>query len=186
MSDVTLACEGEFFAAHKLVLATCSEYFEKIFEKIEGKHSVIVLKDVKAEELEALLNYMYEGEVNVLQEKLSGLISAAEYLKIKGLSDSEDTPKLLSKQPFKGQPRDRLSSCEDSSVSPPAKRKRQESENGDFSSRRNISPITNSNIEREQSQQECGSNDEAQLPKTDESPSKQEEEVRVRLILFKI
>ncbi|MCL4136094.1 UNVERIFIED_CONTAM: hypothetical protein GTU68_033249, partial [Idotea baltica] len=137
LSDVTLACEGEFYAAHKLVLATCSEYFEKIFEKIEGKHSVIVLKDVKAEELEALLNYMYEGEVNVMQEKLSGLIKAAEYLKVKGLSDSDEAPELFSRRIFKRSKRrvNPASSSRDISLSPAAKRKRKDTDSSNPSPR---------------------------------------------------
>ncbi|KAB7506274.1 Longitudinals lacking protein [Armadillidium nasatum] len=92
-----------------------------------GKHSVIVLKDVKAEELEALLTYMYEGEVNVLQEKLSGLIKAAEYLKVKGLSDSDENPEVFSKSFSKRSGKNSFS--KEDSASPPAKRHRQASEN---------------------------------------------------------
>ena len=79
------------FAVHKLVLSTCSEYFEKIFAQTDSsKHAVIVLKDVQQSELEALLNYMYIGEVNVLQSDLAGLIKAAECLRIKGLAAPDD------------------------------------------------------------------------------------------------
>ena len=91
-SDVTIACDGKFYPLHKLVLSTCSEYFEEMFEKTSCKNPVIVLKDIQYEEFEALLNYMYIGEVNVLQEKLSGLIRAAECLKIKGLAVPDESP----------------------------------------------------------------------------------------------
>ncbi|MPC32255.1 Longitudinals lacking protein, isoform G [Portunus trituberculatus] len=91
-SDVTLACEGKFYPVHKLVLSTCSEYFEEIFSRTQCRHPVIVLKDVKHGELEALLNYMYLGEVNVLQADLAGLIKAAECLKIKGLAVPDEAP----------------------------------------------------------------------------------------------
>ena len=90
--DVTLACDGKFYALHKLVLSTCSEYFEEMFEKTQCKQPVIVLKDIQSEDLEALLNYMYVGEVNVVQEKLAGLIKAAECLKIKGLAVPDEEP----------------------------------------------------------------------------------------------
>lgn len=90
--DVTLACAGKFYSAHKLVLSTCSEYFEEMFERTQCKHPVIVLKDIGADELEALLSYMYDGEVNVLQEHLSSLIKAAECLKIKGLAVADSDP----------------------------------------------------------------------------------------------
>ncbi|RXG70602.1 Longitudinals lacking protein, isoforms H/M/V [Armadillidium vulgare] len=90
--DATLACDGRFYPVHKLVLSTCSEYFEQIFERTQCKHPVIVLKDIKYDDLEALMNYMYVGEVNVLQEKLAGLIKAAECLKIKGLAVPDEDP----------------------------------------------------------------------------------------------
>jgi len=91
-TDVTITCDGKFYPVHKLVLSTCSEYFEEIFERTQCKHPVIVLKDIKHEELEALLNYMYLGEVNVLQAELAGLIKAAECLKIKGLAVPDEAP----------------------------------------------------------------------------------------------
>ncbi|KAA0186572.1 hypothetical protein HAZT_HAZT004257 [Hyalella azteca] len=63
-----------------------------MFERTQCKHPVIVLKDINSEDLEALLNYMYVGEVNVVQEKLAGLIKAAECLKIKGLAVPDEDP----------------------------------------------------------------------------------------------
>ena len=69
-----------------------------MFEETQCKHPVIVLKDIGSEELESLLSYMYVGEVNVVQEKLSGLIKAAECLRIKGLAvpDEESNPSKIS------------------------------------------------------------------------------------------
>merc|ERR1712198_528157 len=90
--DATLACDGRFYPVHKLVLSTCSDYFEQMFEKTKDKQPVIVLKDIRHEDLEALLNYMYLGEVNVLQNDLSGLIKAAECLRIKGLAVPDEDP----------------------------------------------------------------------------------------------
>ncbi|KAF2349628.1 BTB/POZ domain [Trinorchestia longiramus] len=90
--DATVACDGKLYPVHKLVLSTCSEYFEEMFEKTHGKHPVIVLKDIKKEVFEALLKYMYIGEVNVVQEKLAELINAAECLKIKGLAVPDEEP----------------------------------------------------------------------------------------------
>lgn len=52
------------------------------------KHPVFILKDVKFKELEAMMDYMYRGEVNVSQDQLGPLLKAAESLQIKGLSDN--------------------------------------------------------------------------------------------------
>lgn len=42
--------------------------------------------------MELLLNYMYQGEINVVQEMLPSLIRAAEALRIKGLAVPDDMP----------------------------------------------------------------------------------------------
>lgn len=97
-TDVTIACDGKFYPAHKLVLSTCSDYFHKIFERTPCKHPVIVIKDVECKNMEALLNYMYAGVVNVSQNDLAQLIRAAELLEIKGLA-VPDEPSSGTKRP---------------------------------------------------------------------------------------
>lgn len=92
-SDVTVACEGRFYPAHKLVLAACSEYFEDMFQHTACKHPIIVLKDITAKNLEALLSYMYSGVANISQDDLASLIRAAESLCIKGLAVPDDSVK---------------------------------------------------------------------------------------------
>ncbi|XP_071528423.1 uncharacterized protein [Panulirus ornatus] len=123
-TDVTLACDGKFYSVHKLVLSTCSDYFCAMFDKTACKSPVIVLKDIKCEDLEALLDYMYLGEVNVRQSDLASLIKAAENLRIKGLAVPDDEP------PNKGivsaPPRTEPVRRDGGSGSPPAKRKRRD------------------------------------------------------------
>ena len=91
---MTLSCEGRFYPAHKLVLATCSEFFEEVFQRTQCKHPFIVLKDITCHELESLLDYMYHGEVKVLQSNLTGLIKSAESLRIKGLAAPDEPPRV--------------------------------------------------------------------------------------------
>ncbi|KAK7068997.1 hypothetical protein SK128_006854 [Halocaridina rubra] len=85
-TDVTIGCEGKLYSVHKLVLATCSKYFEDVFEHTEGKHPVLLLHDVKRQELEALLCYMYAGSATVTQQNLARFVKVAEALQIKGLA----------------------------------------------------------------------------------------------------
>ncbi|XP_068211658.1 myoneurin-like [Palaemon carinicauda] len=93
-TDATIGCEGKLYAVHKLVLATCSNYFDEVFEHTEGKHPVLLLHDVKQHELEAILCYMYTGSANVSQLNLSRFMMVAKALQIKGLAvpdgDSSD------------------------------------------------------------------------------------------------
>lgn len=51
------------------------------------QHPILILKDVKYQELKAMLDYMYRGEVNISEEQLGHFLKAAESLQIKGLSD---------------------------------------------------------------------------------------------------
>lgn len=57
-----------------------SQHFEK--------HPIVILKDVKFQELKSMMDYMYRGEVNISQDQLGTFLKAAESLQIKGLSDS--------------------------------------------------------------------------------------------------
>ena len=91
-TDTTLACEGKFYNVHKLVLSTCSDYFGDVLFNANCKNPVVILKDIKCGDLEALLDYMYLGEVNVRQSDLPTLIKAAECLKVKGLAVPDDDP----------------------------------------------------------------------------------------------
>ncbi|XP_063228447.1 longitudinals lacking protein-like isoform X7 [Bacillus rossius redtenbacheri] len=86
--DCTLAAEGQYLKAHKVVLSACSPYFELLLSQHYEKHPIIILKDVKFQELKAMMDYMYRGEVNISQDQLGALLKAAESLQIKGLSDS--------------------------------------------------------------------------------------------------
>ncbi|XP_068234594.1 protein tramtrack, beta isoform-like isoform X3 [Palaemon carinicauda] len=115
-SDVTLACGSKFFAVHRLVLMACSDFFIEVFDHTHCQKPVIVLKDIKGQELEALLDYMYLGEVEVQQTDLPGLIKAAECLKIKGLAVPDEDPTQPSK------------SDSQKAGERPAKRRRQERE----------------------------------------------------------
>ncbi|KAL9918670.1 longitudinals lacking isoform 7-T7 [Glossina fuscipes fuscipes] len=89
--DCTLAAEGKFLKAHKVVLSACSPYFATLLQEQYDKHPIFILKDVKYQELCAMMDYMYHGEVNISQDQLAALLKAAESLQIKGLSDNRST-----------------------------------------------------------------------------------------------
>lgn len=83
LCDVTLACGGQVFETHKLILSVCSPYFRTLLNSRPDKHPIVYLKDVNPKHLEQLLSYMYRGEINVLQEDLGPLIETARGLQIK-------------------------------------------------------------------------------------------------------
>ncbi|XP_046967228.1 broad-complex core protein isoforms 1/2/3/4/5-like isoform X1 [Vanessa cardui] len=88
--DVTLAAEGRILQAHKLVLSVCSPYFQEMFKMNPTHHPIVFLKDVSHSALRDLLQFMYQGEVNVKQEELASFISTAEQLQVKGLTGNQN------------------------------------------------------------------------------------------------
>ena len=84
--DVTLYCEGgQEIMAHKVVLSACSVTFRQLLKSSPGKHPVIVLWDVLPWDLSCLLDFMYQGQVNVKQDNLKSFLALAERLKVSGL-----------------------------------------------------------------------------------------------------
>ncbi|XP_027837337.1 longitudinals lacking protein, isoforms A/B/D/L-like isoform X7 [Aphis gossypii] len=86
--DCTLAAEGRYLKAHKVVLSACSPYLGVLLSQHQEKHPILILKDIKFQELKSMLDYMYRGEVNISQEELGTFLKAAESLQIKGLTES--------------------------------------------------------------------------------------------------
>merc|ERR1712029_668946 len=54
------------------------------------QHPLLYLKGVKYRELVAVLNFMYQGEVNVAQDDLNTFLSVAEELQVKGLTQGNN------------------------------------------------------------------------------------------------
>jgi len=89
--DVTLSCGDEQIQAHKLILSACSPFFRSVLKKNVHQHPLLYLKGVKFSDLQAVLNFMYHGEVNVAQEDLNSFLAVAEDLKVKGLTQNNQS-----------------------------------------------------------------------------------------------
>nr|XP_023016086.1 zinc finger and BTB domain-containing protein 17-like isoform X2 [Leptinotarsa decemlineata] len=134
LCDVTLACNGETFKAHQTILSACSPYFETIFIQNAHPHPIVFLKDVNYNEMKALLDFMYKGEVNVSQNLLPMFLKTAEALQIRGLTDNNSLSKNEELSEVPRRDRDRLVERD----SPPSeKRKRKSSSNCDMTSNSN-------------------------------------------------
>ncbi|XP_011347763.2 uncharacterized protein LOC105285320 isoform X2 [Ooceraea biroi] len=95
--DVTLASDGQCLTAHKVILSASSPFFKKVFQTNPCQHPVVILQDVHFSELEALLIFIYKGEVNIEQKNLPALLKAAETLQIRGLSGGD----IFAKESYK-------------------------------------------------------------------------------------
>ena len=91
--DVTLVGDdGKHATAHKLVLASCSEYFKNVFsnsKKYFQAHALICLEGLQQDDLNNVLDYIYRGEVQILQQDLDRFLAIAQRLKLEGLIGGE-------------------------------------------------------------------------------------------------
>eukprot|EP00092_Neocalanus_flemingeri_P018398 GFUD01019911.1.p1 GENE.GFUD01019911.1~~GFUD01019911.1.p1 ORF type:complete len:240 (-),score=51.76 GFUD01019911.1:310-939(-) len=91
--DVTLVCDDNQVRAHKIILSSCSSFFKSILRRNPHQHPLLYLKGVKFDQIIAILNFMYSGEVSVGHAELNSFLLVAEDLKVNGLSQN-----ILNKQ----------------------------------------------------------------------------------------
>ena len=86
-TDITLACEdGQHIEAHKVVLASSSPFFMQLLKKIQHPHPLIYMRGLRSQDLVAIMDFLYCGKANVLQEDLDAFLALAEELRLKGLA----------------------------------------------------------------------------------------------------
>ncbi|XP_018902533.1 uncharacterized protein [Bemisia tabaci] len=100
--DVTLSAGGRIFPAHKLVLSAASPLLMELLKSTQCQHPVVMLAGITASDLEALLAFIYQGEVSVDPSQLPSLLQAAHCLDITALSPtilSTDKPVFVNHPP---------------------------------------------------------------------------------------
>ena len=96
-SDVTLACEdGQQLAAHRAILAASSPYFQKLFRRNKHIHPLVFMRDVDFQDLVAIVDFLYSGEANILQDNLDSFMALAEDLKLEGIFGEKDGTEIPS------------------------------------------------------------------------------------------
>lgn len=80
-----VSAEQDKVTAHRVVLAACSEYFRKILRRNKHSNPLLCLDGVSSAELHSVLDYIYQGEVQVLQENLDRFLAVAERFQLAGL-----------------------------------------------------------------------------------------------------
>jgi hypothetical protein len=81
-----------------MVLDACSDYFANFLKNkmFDDKNIVICLpKEIKLWQIQAILQFMYHGEVCISQDGLPSLVKCAEILQVKGLCRSDRNSELL-------------------------------------------------------------------------------------------
>ena len=89
-SDVTLVCnEQSKIKAHKFVLKSVSAVFQRIFENEDESNvnSYVYLKGIDKSDMKAVLEFLYNGEVTIQQERINEFMKTAKDLEIKKIQD---------------------------------------------------------------------------------------------------
>ena len=101
--DVTLVSDDEVhISSHKVVLSASSEFFKNLLRKSSHSNPLIYLSGVKVKELNFVMDYIYDGEVQIYQNDLDSFLDIANKLKIDGLigetktsEDNEESRKYM-------------------------------------------------------------------------------------------
>ena len=91
--DVTLIVDGNEFPAHKCVLASSSDYFNKMFtvEMKEKYDKKIEIKGITADAFRLMLDWMYTEHILITNECFFDLYRGSSMMQISELSDTLQT-----------------------------------------------------------------------------------------------
>ncbi|XP_070560703.1 kelch-like protein 17 isoform X2 [Ptychodera flava] len=90
LCDITLRVGHSTITAHKLVLASCSPYFQAMFtsDMTECRQPEITMHDVDCQALELLVQFAYTSEVTVTEKNVQTLLPAASLLQLHTVRDA--------------------------------------------------------------------------------------------------
>lgn len=65
-------------------MAACSKHFQEIFETTPlGSSLIVILDGTSSTNIASLLEFMYRGEVQISQERLTSFLKTADNLQVK-------------------------------------------------------------------------------------------------------
>ena len=89
-TDVTLVSEhNEQIKAHKVILSSSSNFFEKILTMNPHQHPLIYLKGVNQELLQQIIEFIYIGEVKLCESEVDSFVKLGKELEVEGLADDQ-------------------------------------------------------------------------------------------------
>ena len=89
--DVTLVShDHKLIQAHKVVLSACSGYFNNVLSQNNHSHPLLCMDGLTFSDLNNILDYIYNGELQIYQKDLDRFLQIAQRLKLEGLPSSYD------------------------------------------------------------------------------------------------
>lgn len=80
--DVTLWCENRSIRAHKCILAAGSTYFRQMLKDVPNHSPVIVMNDMRYEDLFAAISYIYDGVARIPSPQAKTFAAAFDTFKL--------------------------------------------------------------------------------------------------------
>ena len=96
LHDVTLVSDDQNqVRAHKLVLSASSEYFKNIFKNNKHSNPFLCLDGISSIDLNNILDYIYNGEVQVYYDNVDKFLEVAQRFKLEGLLGVENNDEVI-------------------------------------------------------------------------------------------
>lgn len=97
--DCTIHVDNKVqFQAHRVVLASASSYIQMLLQDAPKDHCNLILPGVKEDEMKTLIQYIYEGEVQIPEKDIPKIMKLANLLELKGLFDIPDLSSTITPQ----------------------------------------------------------------------------------------
>ena len=74
----------------KVILSACSPFFKRLLKTHTHPQPLVYLRRTKFVNLIAMVDFIYTGEVNILQDHLESFLAFAEELELKGLGGNSE------------------------------------------------------------------------------------------------
>ena len=85
-SDVTLVSDDHVsFSVHKIVLSTSSNFFKQIFVNNPHQNSLLYIHGIDSQMMKLIIDFIYEGQVQLKHDILDHFLTDAQKLKLEGL-----------------------------------------------------------------------------------------------------
>ena len=87
LADVTLVCDdNKKVEAHSFVLSACSDVFRGLLIENTHQHPMIYLRGIDHQDMESLMQFMYQGKATFYHERMKQFVEAAKSLQITEIS----------------------------------------------------------------------------------------------------
>ena len=89
--DVTqVSDDQQQVSAHKIVLSSSSEYFKSILTSKSHSHPMLCLSGVSSTDMKNILDFIYNGEIQICQDNLDQFLTIAQRFKLEGLLQEKE------------------------------------------------------------------------------------------------